>query len=90
MKGGKQIAYLGIDVTGRALSIPLPLEGFAKAFEGQPVPVEKYNEDQRKIADVIRQRLAELKKQQEERAHKRRPLRLNQPRKSKVAIAGPP
>jgi invasion protein IalB len=66
MKSGKQIAYLGIDVTGRALSIPLPLEGFAKAFEGQPVPVDKYNEDQRKIADVIRQRLAELKKQHEE------------------------
>jgi invasion protein IalB len=66
MKAGKQIAYLGIDVTGRALSIPLPLEGFAKAFEGQPVPVDKYNEDQRKIADVIRQRLADLKKQQEE------------------------
>ncbi len=68
MKAGKQIAYLGIDVTGRALSIPLPLEGFAKAFEGQPVAVEKYNEDQRKIADVIRQRLADLKKQQEDTA----------------------
>ena len=68
MKGGKQIAYLGIDVTGRALSIPLPLEGFAKAFEGKPVPVDKYNEDQRKIAEVIRQRLADLRKQQEEAA----------------------
>jgi invasion protein IalB len=68
MKSGKQIAYLGIDVTGRALSIPLPLEGFAKAIEGQPVPVDKYNEDQRKIADVIRQRLADLRKQQEDAA----------------------
>ena len=68
MKAGKQIAYLGIDVTGRALSIPLPLEGFAKAIEGQPVPVDKYNEDQRKIAEVIRQRLADLRKQQEEKA----------------------
>jgi invasion protein IalB len=68
MKTGKQIAYLGIDVTGRALSIPLPLEGFAKAIDGQPVPVDKYNEDQRKIADVIRQRLAELRKQQEDAA----------------------
>ncbi len=68
MKGGKQIAYLGIDVTGRALSIPLPLEGFAKAIDGQPVPVDKYNEDQRKIADVIRQRLADLRKQQEDAA----------------------
>jgi invasion protein IalB len=66
MKTGKQIAYLGIDVTGRALSIPLPLEGFAKAIDGKPVPVEKYNEDQRKIADVIRQRLAALHKQRED------------------------
>jgi invasion protein IalB len=68
MKTGKQIAYLGIDVTGRALSIPLPLEGFAKALNGAPVPVEKYNEDQQKIANIIRQRLAELKKQQEDAA----------------------
>jgi len=68
MKAGKQIAYLGIDVTGRALSIPLPLEGFAKAFDGAPVPVDKYNEDQKKIADVIRTRLADLRKQQETQA----------------------
>jgi invasion protein IalB len=68
MKTGKQIAYLGIDVTGRALSIPLPLEGFAKALDGQPVPVEKYNEDQRKIAEVIKQRLADLRAKQAEAA----------------------
>ncbi len=63
MKTGKQIAYLGIDVTGRALSIPLPLEGFAKAMDGAPVPVEKYNDDQRKIAEVIKARLAALREQ---------------------------
>jgi invasion protein IalB len=68
MKSGKQIAYLGIDVTGRALSIPLPLDGFAKAHDGAPVPVEKYNEDQRKIAEVIRTRLADLRKQREDAA----------------------
>ncbi len=68
MKTGKQIAYLGIDVTGRALSIPLPLEGFAKALDGQPVPVEKYNEDQKKIAEVIQQRLAALREKQAEAA----------------------
>jgi invasion protein IalB len=68
MKTGKQIAYLGIDVTGRALSIPLPLEGFAKAIDGQPVPVEKYNEDQKKIAEVIKARLADLRAKQAEAA----------------------
>jgi invasion protein IalB len=65
MKTGKQIAYLGMDVNGRALSIPLPLEGFAKAHDGAPVPVDKYNEDQRKIAEVIRQRLADMRQKQE-------------------------
>ncbi len=65
MKTGKQIAYLGIDVTGRALSIPLPLQGFANAHDGAPVPIDKYTEDQKKIAEVIRQRLAELRKAQE-------------------------
>jgi invasion protein IalB len=68
MKTGKQIAYLGIDVTGRALSIPLPLEGFAKAIDGQPVPVEKYNEDQKKIAEVIKARLADLRAKQADAA----------------------
>jgi invasion protein IalB len=65
MKTGKQIAYRGVDVAGRTLSIPLPLDGFAKALDGAPVPIDKYNEDQKKIADFIGQRLAELRKQQE-------------------------
>jgi invasion protein IalB len=68
MKTGKQIAYLGIDVTGRALSIPLPLEGFAKAIDGKPVPVDKYNADQKKIAEVIKQRLTALRAKQAEAA----------------------
>ncbi len=68
MKAGKQVAYLGVDVTGRALSIPLPLEGFAKAIDGTPVALDKYTEDQKKIADVIRTRLADLRKQQQDGA----------------------
>ena len=86
MKTGKQIAYLGIDVTGRALSIPLPLEGFAKAIDGQPVPVDKYNEDQKKIAEVIRQRLADLRAKQAEAAKPRgtgQPSRRSKLRKTK-------
>jgi invasion protein IalB len=65
MKTGKQIAYLGMHVSGQAVSIPLPLEGFAKAIDGAPVPIEKYTEDQRKIAEIIRQRLTELRQKQE-------------------------
>jgi invasion protein IalB len=68
MKSGKQIAYLGMGVNGRTLSVPLPLEGFAKAIDGQPMPLEKYNEEQRKIGQFIQARLAELRKKQEEAA----------------------
>jgi invasion protein IalB len=66
MKSGKQIGYMGIDVTGHQLAIPLPLEGFGKAIDGQPVAVEKYNEEQKKIAEVIQQRLVELRAKQAE------------------------
>lgn len=69
MKSGSKIAYLGVDVSGRALQVPLPLEGFAKAFDGAPVSVEKYNEDQRKIAEVIKARCAELRQQKKANAH---------------------
>jgi hypothetical protein len=68
LKSGKQVIFAGIDVTGRALNIPLPLEGFAKAIDGPPLPAEKYMEEQRKFAELIKARLAELRKRQEEAA----------------------
>jgi invasion protein IalB len=66
IKTGKSIEYLGIDVSGRMPKFKLPLDGFAKAIDGQPMPVEKFTEEQRRIAEVIRQRLTDLRKQQEE------------------------
>ncbi|MFY9639711.1 MAG: invasion associated locus B family protein [Rhodomicrobium sp.] len=68
MKAGKQIAYLGIGISRHPLSVSLPLAGFAKAIDGPPMSVEKYNEEQGKIAKVIKARLAELRKKQEEAA----------------------
>jgi invasion protein IalB len=68
MKTGKQISFAGMDVTGRTLNVPLPLEGFAKAIDGAPLPPEKYIEEQRKFAELIKARLAELRKQQEQAA----------------------
>ena len=59
MRSGKQIAYLSVDVRGKALNIPLPLAGFAEAFEGTPKALDKYWADEKKIAEVIAKRLAE-------------------------------
>jgi invasion protein IalB len=66
MKAGKQIAYMGVDATGHPLTIPVPLEGFGKVFDGPAMPVEKFNEDQKKIAEVVQQRLTALRAQQAE------------------------
>jgi invasion protein IalB len=62
MRTGKKIAYLGIDVKGKALSIPLPLDRFSEAFDGPATPVDKYREDQKKITEVIAKRLLEAGK----------------------------
>jgi uncharacterized caspase-like protein len=56
MRSAKQIAFLGIDTTGRALSIPLPLDDFSKVFDGPPVPASKYKADLKKIDEVIKER----------------------------------
>ena len=48
MKTGKQVAYLGIDVTGRQLAIPLPLEGFAKTIEGTPIRMKNIPKTRRR------------------------------------------
>src|SRR5262249_42515150 len=66
MKSGKQIIFAGMHVSGRPMNVPLPLEGFAKAIDGPPLPPEKYLEEQRKFAALIQARLEELRKKQEE------------------------
>jgi invasion protein IalB len=62
MRSGKKIAFLGYDKSGKAWSIPLPLDQFAGVFEGPPDTLDKYRDSQKKIAEVITKRLAEAGK----------------------------
>ncbi len=96
IKAGKNIEYLGLTVTGQKPQFRVPLEGFAKAIDGQPMPIEKFTEEQKRIAEVIRHRLAELRKQQEEaaknvrlKAERRQPLRPQRSRPTKRSKAEP-
>jgi invasion protein IalB len=59
MKSGKQITFLAVNKAGKAWKVPLPLAGFAEAFDGPPLPIDKYQIDQKKIAEVIAKRLVE-------------------------------
>lgn len=68
LKKGKFVGYFGKDLSGKTLSVPVPLEGFAQAYDGPAIPIEKYNEDQKKIAEFIRNRLAELNSKAKEAA----------------------
>jgi invasion protein IalB len=68
LKKGKFVGYFGKDLSGKTLSVPVPLEGFAAAYDGPAIPIEKYNEDQKKIAEFIRNRLAELNSKAKEAA----------------------
>src|SRR5262249_744422 len=53
MKSGKQITFAATDIAGRTFSVPLQLEGFAEAIDGPPLALEKYIEEQRKMAELI-------------------------------------
>ncbi len=63
MKTAGQVSYSREDIAGRSVSIPLPLKGFARIFDGAPLPLSKYNEDQNRIADIIKH-IADARKKQ--------------------------
>jgi len=41
--------------------VPLPLDDFAKAFDGKPIPIEQYNEEQKKVSEIIVERMKDLR-----------------------------
>ena len=69
MKAGKAVCYAGI-VMGQLLKLPIPLEGFGKSMDGDAMPVEKYNENLKKLAEFTQTRLAELRQKAQEEAAK--------------------
>ena len=67
-KKGKDMAVLTINAGGKAIGFPVPLNGFTKAYEGDPIDRKKYEEAQRKLLSFIRKRQAELRKKAAEKA----------------------
>jgi invasion protein IalB len=67
IKKGKVMAVAAMTLSGKPIIFPIPLVGFDKAYDGQPVDSEKYNEARRRLMGAIRQRIAEARKAQEEK-----------------------
>jgi invasion protein IalB len=62
MKKGQSMVVQGINSQGQAVSLPLPLPDFAKAYDGAPTDPKVVEERQKKLQDDI------LKKQQQQQA----------------------
>jgi invasion protein IalB len=71
-KTGGGVMVLAINAAGQVVAFPVPLVGFAEAFDGQPVDNKKYSEARKALMTQIAQRqqqmMEEYKKQQEAKA----------------------
>lgn len=71
LKKGEKLVVAAINLKGRPVGFPVPLNGFTKAYEGEPVDKEKYNAARKQLMEKIRRRQQELaKKAAEDAANK--------------------
>jgi invasion protein IalB len=65
MKKGQQITVQAINLQGTAISLPLPLTDFAKAFDGPPTDPKAFEEQQRKLQEELQKKAEEARKKLE-------------------------
>jgi invasion protein IalB len=60
MRKGKQMVVAAMNIQQKTMGFPVPLTGFAKAYDSAPVDSAKYEESRRQLMEVFRKRQAEL------------------------------
>jgi invasion protein IalB len=60
MRKGKQMVVAAMNIQQKTMGFPVPLAGFAKAYDGPPVDNAKYEESRRQLMEVFRKRQQEL------------------------------
>jgi invasion protein IalB len=70
LKGGKSAYVQGINYQGGALSVPVPLTEFAKAFDGPPSDPKVLEERQKKLEEELKKKGEELQKKANEARQK--------------------
>jgi len=65
MKKGQQITVQAINLQGTAISLPLPLTDFAKAYDGPPTDPKAFEEQQRKLQEELQKKAEEARKKLE-------------------------
>jgi invasion protein IalB len=65
MKKGKTITVQAINMQGTPISLPLPLNDFAKAYDGPPTDPKVFEEQQRKLQEELQKKAEEARKRLE-------------------------
>ena len=65
MKKGQSLTVQAINMNGVAISLPLPLADFAKAYDGPPTDPKVFEEQQRKLQDELQKKADEARKKLE-------------------------
>jgi invasion protein IalB len=65
MKKGQQIVLQAINMQGTPISLPLPLNDFAKAYDGPPTDPKVVEEQQRKLQEELQKKAEEARKKLE-------------------------
>jgi invasion protein IalB len=60
MRKGKQMVVAAMNIQQKTMGFPVPLTGFAKAYDGPPVDSVKYEESRRQLMEMFKKRQAEL------------------------------
>jgi len=65
MKKGQAITVQAINMQGTPISLPLPLNDFAKAYDGPPTDPKAFEEQQRKLQEELQKKAEEARKKLE-------------------------
>src|SRR5499427_9425338 len=65
LKKGQGLVIQGINGAGQPISLVLPLQDFAKAYDGPPTDPKKFEEQQKQLQDELQKRAEEARKKLE-------------------------
>jgi invasion protein IalB len=65
MKKGHNLIVQAINMQGTPISLPLPLDGFAKAYDGPPTDPKVFEAQQRKLQEELQKKAEEARKKLE-------------------------
>jgi invasion protein IalB len=68
LKKGQGLVVQGINGSGQAISLVLPLTDFAKAYDGPPTDPQVFEQQQKKLQDELQRRAEEARKKLEGQA----------------------